>query len=189
MKCSFLLAFQLFYAFKTNNSTSSSLQTSAANADYRSLLTFATNLPVPITYDLITKNQYTVINSRFSRKKDLSTTTKQLSIKKVLFKYSDPISYLVLSIVFVYCVFIFSIITMGLGIFRLYILYLFLTISTSILCLNTSITLSSVRIYLFISLFSLKHLCLLLTTTFITFCLKKWMLLISYIIEYCYSTE
>ena len=117
----------------------------------------------------MTKIQYTATNSEYSGKKDPSTTAKQLSVKKVLFKYSDPISHLVLLIVFICCVFIFSIITTDLEIFRLYTLYLFFTISTSRLYLNTSVTLSSMSIYLFISLVCLKHLCLLSITTFTTF--------------------
>ena len=121
-----------------------------------SLLTFATKLLVPITYVPMTKNQCAKINSGYSGKKDLSTTMKHLSVKKALSRYYDPISYLALSIVFISYVFISSIITVGLEILKLYTLHLFLTISTSILCSNASVTLSLVKIYFFVSLVCLK---------------------------------
>ena len=117
----------------------------------------------------MTKNQYAKINSGCSEKKDLSTTMKHLSVKKAYSKYSNSISHLVLSIVFISCIFISSMNTMDLGILKLYTLYLFLTISTSILYSNTSITTPSIRKYLFVNLICLKHVYLFSITTFTTF--------------------
>ena len=104
----------------------------------------------------MTKNQYAEINSGYSEKKDPSTTMKHLLVKKALSKYSDPISYIILPIVFIGCIFISFIITIGLGILKLHILHLFPTISTSNFCSNTSVTSSLVKIYLFSSLVYLK---------------------------------
>ena len=101
LKFNFLLTPQLFYTFKIDKSTLNPLQTSAANINCESLLTFTIKFLVTVTWVLTMKNQYAEINLEYSGKKDLSATAKYLSVKKAHSKYSDPISHIVLPIIFI----------------------------------------------------------------------------------------